>query len=303
MATEYQPRRIPTLLNALGLGLPQVGENLRTERKNQDLQMQQGLLAQQQQQAALNSAGASMQLLENAGIQPRSKSESISGMANAYRLTQGGLDPQTAAASMAGRSAVQEKLPQQALAAQFTPQQTQAFITDQQNKFLAKMIGPSEVWQAYQQIEGMLSTGDALGTRAAMIKLAKILDPTSVVREGEVTTIEGGTGMGNWIMNEFNAAFNQGAPEQMVQAIRNTALKAAGPVLENAVRQRNEFAGALDYIYGADLPGAARIVTGSGLPWGEIENLLQGGQTAGVQTDPETGETYRVIPWDALQGQ
>jgi hypothetical protein len=41
MADRLTPRDIPTALNILGLGLPQVGENLRTERSNQLLDLEQ----------------------------------------------------------------------------------------------------------------------------------------------------------------------------------------------------------------------------------------------------------------------
>ena len=243
-------------------------------------------------------------VLNNAGIQARSPTESASMQANAYQLASDpNMAPQDIAASIASRPGLQRAMPVEAAQAQFTPMQQQQMITNQQDKFLATMKGPSEVWQAYEQINGMLDTGDALGTRAAIIKLAKILDPTSVVREGEVTTIEGGTGLGNQIMNMWNNAINQGAPEEMADAIRNIAKEAAGPVLANAVRQRNEFRGALDTVFGADMPGAARIVTGSGLPWNEVEFMLQGGRTPGVKTDPDTGETYRVINFNSLPSQ
>ena len=184
-----------------------------------------------------------------------------------------------------------------------TANQAQTLITNQQTKFLQKMEAPAQVMDAYQQIEGALGTGDALGTQAALIKLAKILDPTSVVREGEVTTIEGGLGIGNQLMNAFNRAMNEGAPEQAADAIRAVAREVAVPVLGRALQARSEFAKSLDDVLGDEFPGIGRITDGIGISWGDVASLVQGGPVTGKIVNPETGESVNTVSFSELQAR
>jgi len=52
-----------------------------------------------------------------------------------------------------------------------------------------------EVSQAYNQVKNALSRNDAAGDLAASIKINKLLDPNSVVRESEVATVANATGL------------------------------------------------------------------------------------------------------------
>jgi len=63
MAERLTPRDIPTGLNILGFGLPQIGENLRTEKANQEL----ALMENEQQSAEAANAQLSQSLLGTPG--------------------------------------------------------------------------------------------------------------------------------------------------------------------------------------------------------------------------------------------
>jgi hypothetical protein len=127
-------------------------------------------------------------------------------------------------------------------------------------RWLAQMEAPVQVLDAVQQAEAALATGDSLGSLAAVIKLAKVLDPTSVVREGEVTTVQGGTGVAESLITDYNRIFGEGFSPQGAAAFRRTLKATAKPVLQRGVRITDEVRQqALDY--GA-VP--ARVTTGIG---------------------------------------
>jgi len=58
-----------------------------------------------------------------------------------------------------------------------------------------------EINQAYKQIHNALSRNDAAGDLAGAIKINKLLDPNSVVRESEVATVANATGLVDKLSN------------------------------------------------------------------------------------------------------
>jgi len=108
------------------------------------------------------------------------------------------------------------------------------------DKFLRQMDAPTQVADATQQIEGALGTQDSLGALAATIKLAKVLDPTSVVREGEVTTVQGGTGTAANLIAQYNKIFGQGFSPDGARRFREITRQVAGPVLQRGLRIEKE---------------------------------------------------------------
>lgn len=147
--------------------------------------------------------------------------------------------------------AVQRYAAAQASQAKFAAART-GTITDiearQNQRWLAQMEAPVQVQDAVQQAEAALQTGDSLGSLAAVIKLAKVLDPTSVVREGEVTTVQGGTGVAESLISQYNRIFSKGFSPSGAAALRRTLKAAALPVLRRGVRITDEIRQqALDY--------------------------------------------------------
>jgi hypothetical protein len=172
----------------------------------------------------------------------------------------------------------------------------QGMIDTQQQRFLSQMAGPAQIADATQRITGSLATGNAIGGLAAIIGLAKVLDPTSVVREGEVTTIQGGMGVGQSLMDAWNRAQSQGFSPESAKDLQSVVDANAIPVLQRAIRQRQEFSTSLDQVFGEQYPGVGRVVTGSGIDWDWV-NQYTG--TDAAQNPPGP----KVVTYGELQGQ
>lgn len=114
-------------------------------------------------------------------------------------------------------------------------------------RWVKQIATPTEVADAVQQISGALKTGDPLGALAATVKLAKVLDPQSVVREGEVTTVEGGTGLAENLVRTYNRVIGNGgfSPEGAKQ-LERVAKSVAAPVLQRGLRIESELRTAAD---------------------------------------------------------
>jgi hypothetical protein len=65
-----------------------------------------------------------------------------------------------------------------------------------------------EIRQAYNQVNDALSKNNAAGDLAASIKINKLLDPNSVVRESEVATVANATGLLPKLQNYANKVAN-----------------------------------------------------------------------------------------------
>lgn len=93
-----------------------------------------------------------------------------------------------------------------------------------------KSFAPTrEILTARQQVIAMLATGSALGSTAAVIKLAKALDPTSSVREGEVGTIEGGQGLVLQLQNAWNRMGGEGMSPKAIDAFHEVVNELVAP--------------------------------------------------------------------------
>lgn len=106
--------------------------------------------------------------------------------------------------------------------------------------FLQQIKDPNEVANAVMQVDGALAGNDSLGALAAVIKFAKIMDPRSVVREGEVATAYGGLGTAEHILAEWNKLQGGGLSENGKKRFREVVRQVAGPVLANGMRIENE---------------------------------------------------------------
>ncbi len=155
-------------------------------------------------------------------------------------------------------------------------------VTDRINqRYLTQIKAPVIISDAVQQMEGALSGNDPLSARSAIVKLAKILDPESVVREGEVATVEGGTGVMNRIVTQYNNWKNQGFPESVKEQLRSTTRKMAAPVLQRGLRIQQQFGAMAD-----ELGVSQSLVTqGAGFPAGLVRTYLSGGTAAGQEVD------------------
>lgn len=148
-------------------------------------------------------------------------------------------------------------------------------------KYQQNMDAPTQVADATQQINNALKSGDSLGSLAAVIKLAKILDPTSVVREGEVTTVQGGLGTAAALINEFNRLGGKGMTPEAAKAFQDIVRQIAGPVLQRGLRLGQEYrASAKSLGVRPEL-----VTTGVGFPEGYVTRYLQGMPDPEVQTD------------------
>lgn len=151
-------------------------------------------------------------------------------------------------------------------------------------RFLAQMDAPTQVADAVQQIDAALQTGNSLGVLAATVKIAKILDPTSVVREGEVTTVQGGIGVASQLINNYNKLFGEGMNPAGAETFRKLAKSVAGPVLQRGVRIEDEIRRAAQ-VMEADPNMAA---TGIGWPSQYVRRYLQG------MPDPNTSADFEL---------
>lgn len=152
------------------------------------------------------------------------------------------------------------------------------YLTD---NYQANMKAPADVADAVQQIQGSLKTGNSLGGLAATIKLAKILDPTSVVREGEVTTVQGGIGTAQQLISSFNQLFSKGWTPEAQKAFSEIARQVAGPLLQRGMRIQQE-------THGQALQlgiNPAIVTTGIGFPERFVSGYLQGFPDPEVATD------------------
>lgn len=147
--------------------------------------------------------------------------------------------------------------------------------------YQTNMKAPVEVADATQQIANGLQSGDSLGSLAAVIKLAKILDPTSVVREGEVTTVQGGLGTAAALINEWNRLGGKGMPKESADKFLQTVRGIAGPILQRGMRLGEEYRTAAGKLgVRPDL-----VTTGVGFPEAYVQRYLQGFPNPEQQTD------------------
>lgn len=89
-----------------------------------------------------------------------------------------------------------------------------------------------EAQSAYRAADAALGKGSALGARVAMIKLAKLADPTSVVREGEVENIRQGYGVLSQLDTALRTAGDKGLGAAQQAMFRDVMDSLYAPALE-----------------------------------------------------------------------
>jgi hypothetical protein len=267
-AAQQAAQQAPGLAAALGRLVPQqANPNVGAGMNPADPRAQAvGLLMDPRtRQLGAAQAGALLdplgrQQLANAGLQGQAyemqAARDAQAIEDARRM--GPLNEQAARALVAQRTAAaQASAASAAAAAAGRIDPIEARINQ---RWLAQMEAPVQVLDAVQQAEAALDTGDSLGSLAAVIKLAKVLDPTSVVREGEVTTVQGGTGVAESLIADYNRIFGKGFSPQGAAAFRRTLRATAKPILQRGVRITDEITQQA-LAYGA-VP--ARVTTGIG---------------------------------------
>jgi len=86
-----------------------------------------------------------------------------------------------------------------------------------------------EFQQNEQQLRQLLMSGNAMAAQASLVKMAKILDPTSVAREGEVEVIRQGSGLMSALQNSLNQAVGQGMGTDAVAQFNDTLDRLVAP--------------------------------------------------------------------------
>jgi hypothetical protein len=72
---------------------------------------------------------------------------------------------------------------------------THSFVTGRAEKFAQQVSGYKQALQGYNRLKSSLQAGDAFGDIAAIFGFMKMLDPTSVVREGEFAVASSAGGL------------------------------------------------------------------------------------------------------------
>ena len=101
----------------------------------------------------------------------------------------------------------------------------------------AAALKPVAEFMLYRdQTLNLLRTGDALGAQAALVKLAKVLDPDSASREGEVEVIRKGSGTMAALSNSLNMAVGEGMTAESIAQFESTLAALTRPELERGQR-------------------------------------------------------------------
>ena len=96
---------------------------------------------------------------------------------------------------------------------------------------------PREAVTAYRKIEGGFGADSGPGDIAGIFGFMKMLDPTSVVREGEFATAENSGGVSETIRNLYNKALSG---ERLTPTVRQEILATAGTQLGAYQKRFNE---------------------------------------------------------------
>ena len=147
--------------------------------------------------------------------------------------------------------------------------------------YAKQMESPIQVADSIQQIQASMDTGNSLGVMAGVVKLAKILDPTSVVQRGEVERTVGGIGIADQLMTASNKLSGEGFNPGARKAFDATVRAVASPVLERGLRIEEEFRTA------AKAAGVrpSSVVIGTGFNRDFVSQWLAGAPSPGAPTD------------------
>lgn len=275
MADRLTAQKIPTAFNLLGFGLPQAAENVRTNRQNQMLDLQESQAADARRQQAdrlkpslspfgAETAGQVGGMLTS-GI-PALEAQGAQTLAALQRQRQSPEFQKQMLGPMQREQLTTEQSRQDLIAQQITQSEqavalSQARMADldrgfqqanAQNRlqleniyrddFTAAFTDVGETLLAYEQADRLIASGDAVGAQLAITKLAKLADPGSTVRVEEGKMVAEGTGLAERIATEFNKAKGKGfsveATRQFRQAMRDIAEPTAAggqAILQNYV--------------------------------------------------------------------
>ena len=119
----------------------------------------------------------------------------------------------------------------------------------------------------------VLDTGTAIGSRVAVTKLAKLMDPTTGVRGSEAENVQSGVGLGEFLITSYNALGGEGMSPDAVKDFRQVVDKLLAERASitmgqlNAFREEAAFTGLpeqrIDLIFqqsGVDLGGLTQMV-------------------------------------------
>lgn len=93
----------------------------------------------------------------------------------------------------------------------------------------------SQVRDAYGKIQAA-QQGTGISDTALIFAYMKMLDPTSVVREGEFATVQNAGGIGQKIMQAYNGALNG---EKLAQSVRSEILSASASLYNKAAQTQD----------------------------------------------------------------
>mgnify|MGYP000872217262 FL=1 len=147
--------------------------------------------------------------------------------------------------------------------------------------YAKQMESTIQVADSIQQIQASMDTGNSLGVMAGVVKLAKILDPTSVVQRSEVERTVGGIGIADQLMTAYNKLSGEGFNPGARKAFDATVRAVASPVLERGLRIEEEFRTA------AKAAGVrpSSVVIGTGFNRDFVSQWLAGAPSPGAPTD------------------
>ena len=160
----------------------------------------------------------------------------------------------------------------------------------------ASALKPVSEFMAYSaQTLELIRTGDALGAQAALVKLAKVLDPESVAREGEVEVVRKGSGVMAALSNSLNMAVGKGMTPESIAQFESTLAALTRPELE---RGQRIVQGIRDQAIRNNLDPAYAL-SASGV---DLDVLMGGGSGGGArridltQGGPKNGGGDYIIP-------
>ncbi len=138
-----------------------------------------------------------------------------------------------------------------------------------------------ETLLAYEQTDELIKGGSALEAQLAVTKLAKLADPGSTVRVEEGRLVAQGTGLAEYIVNEWNKAQGDGLSDKSRKQFRAAMQGLAGPAAQAGQRMLQNFAGV-----------AARhnlnlddIIASSGVNYDTLASLAMGKSTGQNRVD------------------
>ena len=165
-------------------------------------------------------------------------------------------------------------------------------------RFLKALDQTGEIVTGTLQLTQLLDQDNALSSLAATIKLAKLLDPGSVVREGEVTTVQGGSGTAASLINAWNNMRSKGFGESSLNQFRAVVQALAGPEAERGLSIFGDFE---DLATRAGVSSEA-VLAGAGFERETLEAIQSGQFTVPRDEDSGLGgfTPGQTVPFDSL---